>query len=167
MHTELVFKHIVKRVRAPFLRTLCLDYIRLRGEDLQLFLEEHDQLKQLELTNLDITGSIPYKDILTTLSKNHKELAQFDCKQIAQNARRLYFRMMGEIILNPASTRRYNEMESDFFDDFVYLMYSKYAASVEEWDNMQERLVELADDLRESHKSFEPEHSFGHYWWMA
>jgi hypothetical protein len=122
------------------------------------------------LTNLDITGSIPYKEILTTLSIRHKELSQFDCKQIAQNACRLYFSLMGDITLNTSPTKRHrglDDFDSDFFDDFAYLIYSKYAASVEAWENMSEMLTELADDLRESHKSFEPEHSFGHYWWMA
>jgi hypothetical protein len=52
-----MFREIGSRVVLPYLEDLTLDGLRCAGADLSLFLNNNNRLKQLDLRNLDITGS--------------------------------------------------------------------------------------------------------------
>jgi hypothetical protein len=79
-----MFREIGSRVVLPYLEDLTLDGLRCAGADLSLFLNNNNRLKQLDLRNLDITGSKSFTSILVEL-KSSSKLTEFHCHQVAQN----------------------------------------------------------------------------------
>jgi hypothetical protein len=122
----LVFANIAKNNRLPGLRTLKLEHIRCRGEDLRRFLRTHDGLHSLCLLDLDITGSISFADVLGELATTHTVLDLFYSRHIAQNSWRTNFESCGDLgaadygLPLALDEERYadsfdDEEESDFF----------------------------------------------------
>lgn len=164
--TEAIFKHVAERVAFPDLADLTLTYIRCSGADLRLFLDNHRVLKKLSLRDLDITGNVPFRDVLTHVGTELDKLTSFKCRQIAENSFRLYFPNLGDMNhdTNPTSWLRMED-ETDFFDDFVYVRYSKYEGSAEPWEGVTSKIVELANDVSRTTLSYHPEMDFGFYRW--
>jgi hypothetical protein len=92
-----MFEYISRKVVLLHLEDLHLEFMRCEGEALKTFLENHSGLHKLSLSDLDITGPVGLREVLNTLHIHHRLLCEFECKQIALNARRLFFATMGNI----------------------------------------------------------------------
>lgn len=152
--TGVVLERIASKVTLKTLKSLTLDYARVAGQDLAKLVCKPSNLRNLRLDNLDVVGEVPYSHVLMAISKQHKQLASFSCRQIAEDSKRLCFRNYYDM---SCSSRQLGRDEADFFDDFAWVHCHKYEATIEAWENVPSRLALLAGDIEKSYISYHPE----------
>ncbi|SMR50295.1 unnamed protein product [Zymoseptoria tritici ST99CH_3D1] len=154
--TAVVFHHIAEKAIFVDLEIFNLDFVRCRGADLLLFLDNHNGLRSISLNNLDIVGSVGYSENLDHLRHHHSKLEEFSCSQIAQNSFRTFFESYGELQFQTSPT--YYSLDdfvetNDFFSDFVDVVGPfKYTGRAAQWEGVQYKIRMLKDDLRISGK---------------
>lgn len=168
-----MFTNIAHKVSLPDLETLELAGIRCSGIDLGVFLLHHKGLRSLRLENLDITGDLGFAGVLTILKNSHEHLTHFQCKQIAEQSFRTFFETLGDIgdrdglrIWESSQRISKTSEQIDFFTDSVYVEEPlKYVGRAEEWENVQQKIGLLRQDLRISDTSYLPDLGTGWYHW--
>ncbi|KJY00402.1 hypothetical protein TI39_contig331g00008 [Zymoseptoria brevis] len=154
--TSIVFHHIAKKAVFQNLRTFKLEFLRCQGEDLLLFLGNHQYLHSLSLNDLDFTGTVAFKEILDHLQHRHRSLKSFRCRQIAQNGFRLFFEMYGPVECQESGKiSMLSREDPDFYGDFLDVVGPfKYAGDAVEWEGVQDKIGVLKDDVRVSDRSY-------------
>ena len=137
---------------------------------MNVFLGNHKGLQSLRLENMDITGSVPFTEVMDLLQASHHLLERFRFSQIAQGSRRLYLDTLGDLEEQSSPTQVFlleDGEVADFFNDFVDVVGPfKYHGTAESWEGVRDKIGLLKDDVRISHKHYRPEYEgFGSYWW--
>lgn len=165
----MVFEQIARNVTLPNLSLLQLDWMLCSGEDLMLFLNNHRNLQHLIMEDLDITGTVTFKDVLRSLQQHHSALESFDCNRIAQNSFRIYFDTFGVIhqvddSIDLFAYEGMNEDFDDFFYDFVDVKpVAKYRGWAEQWEGVLDKIGVLEEDLRVDDTAYNE--LWRHYTW--
>jgi hypothetical protein len=150
----------------PSLEDLTLDGLRCAGADLGLFLNNNNsRLKQLDLRNLDITGSKSFASILVEL-KSCSKLTKFHCRQVAQNGFRTSFQTLGKIEISSCDFR-FREEEPEF-KNFLWVNVFSYSAVAEEWEGVHRKLGHLSRDVIVTNRTHKPDFGFdtSMYYWI-
>jgi len=158
--TAVIFGEIVSRTTLSHLESLTLDGMRCTGQDLAVFLESKNRLQHVDLQNLDILGPVSFADILAVF-ESFDSLSHFHSNQVAQDGFRTLYRTYGNIEFASGGFRG----ELQFFDDFVLVGQSRYAAKIEQWEGVQRMLGELRQDLIVTSRTSHPYFSHEFYIW--
>ncbi|KAK5736370.1 hypothetical protein LTR17_007534 [Elasticomyces elasticus] len=154
-----VFAPVANTIHLPHLQDLDLQHIRCDGAALYSFLLRHHGITRLSLTNLQVTGSTSFAQMLGALGDTFEHLIFFECRQIAQNDFRLEFETLGIVTWNDTwAPHDNNQADKDLLNSFVSVRKpDKYTVRVEQWEGVQSRIKLFREDLRLSSKPCEPD----------
>jgi len=145
---------VAKHTHLRQLKCLSLNSFECEGETLRQIICKHPLLQKIDLENLNITGSVSFGDILGTLASDCPRLARVEIRQISQNGFRTVFRSLGDVELS----KLYNgpSYDLDFFEDFMVVSKPfRHHATIDDWENLKERLIELQHDVAVTNRQHE------------
>ena len=133
-----------------------------------MFLHKHNALQRLTLRNLDVTGAVSFAQVLAELEAHHAQLKHFQCRQMAQDSRRLVFTSHGDVDVHDSPDEyQFGGPEWTFLEDFVWVEGPfRYLATAEEWEGVQRKIGELKRDVLVTTRSYVPDYDIGGYYWI-
>jgi hypothetical protein len=153
--TERIFIEIADTVILSNLKNLTINGLRCIGQDMELFLQNHNSLEHLVFNNMDIEPPGTLADVLDKASCL-KYLTKFRCSQIAQDGFRVKFKTLCHVEVSDegwSSDRHGNDEHPVWVNQF------KYIGVAEEWENVSSKLHDLSRDVvvttREIHTDWE------------
>lgn len=145
----------------PNLKNLTIDGLRCIGQDLELFLENHNSLEHLVFENMDIETPCAFADVLDKASCL-KQLTKFRCSQIAQDGFRVKFSTLCYVEVSDhgwTSDWHGNDEHPLWVNQF------KYTGVAEEWENVSSKLHDLSRDVVVTTQDLHTDWEGGYDWW--
>jgi len=145
---------VADQIELKQLKCLCLEGFECEGEALRQILRKHPLLERVDLVKLNITGSASFADVLDALANDCPRLARVRIRQISQRGFRTVFRSLGNVELQSVYNGPSDNLE--FFEDFMLVAGPfRHHATIEAWENVSERLVELQHDIEVTNRKHE------------